>query len=261
MTSRRQFLSALSAPLLATAQDNLAPLNFVFILIDDLGWMDTGFSGSRFYETPAIDRLAQRSVRFTNAYAACPVCSPTRAAILTGKYPARLHLTDYIRPEPKPQPYWKLLPPPTAMQLPLEEVTIAEALQQKGYVSAAIGKWHLGGKGFLPPDQGFALNVGGTIRGQPRSYFYPQWGDDPPIAGKAGEYLTDRLTDAAIDFIRSQANRPFFLYLAHFGVHIPLEAKQQRIAHFRDKLRPGEGQNNAIYAAMIESVDEHDRER
>jgi hypothetical protein len=110
MTSRRQFLSALSAPLLGAAQGNEAPLNFVFILIDDLGWMDTGFSGSRFYETPAIDHLAQRSVRFTNAYAACPVCSPSRAAILTGKYPARLHLTDYIRPEPKPQPYWELLP-------------------------------------------------------------------------------------------------------------------------------------------------------
>jgi len=168
--------------------------NFVFILIDDLGWMDVGYNGSRFYETPNIDRLAAEGMQFTNAYAACPVCSPTRASIMTGKYPARLNITDWIGGGQKGM----LLPAEYEHQLPLEEVTISEALQQAGYATGFIGKWHLGDKGFYPQDQGFDINVAGHAAGHPASYFYPYrrqkpspW-DVPDLEdGKEGEYLTD----------------------------------------------------------------------
>src|SRR5579859_3268581 len=160
---RRQFLQFLGGAAMAAAQ-NPRPLNFIFILIDDMGWTDLGCYGSKSYDTPNIDRLSSQGMRFTNAYAACPVCSPTRASILTGKYPARLRLTDWI-PGRKQWPTAKLLVPKFEQQLPLREVTIAEALAPEGYTTAAIGKWHLGGKGFFPEQQGFALNIGGTEKG------------------------------------------------------------------------------------------------
>ena len=152
--------------------------NFVFILIDDLGWMDVGYNGSKFYETPNIDKLARGGMMFTDAYAACPVCSPTRASIMTGKYPARLNITDWIGGRQKGM----LLPAPYEHQLPLEEVTIAEALQQAGYATEFIGKWHLGDEGYLPQDQGFDKNIGGHGRGSPASYFYPYRRQRPSVS-------------------------------------------------------------------------------
>ncbi|MBI3853992.1 MAG: sulfatase [Verrucomicrobia bacterium] len=235
------------------------PPNFVFILIDDLGWTDLGCFGSTFYKTPNIDRLAEQGMKFTAAYAACPVCSPTRASILTGKYPARLHLTDWL-PGRGDGPSQKLLRPDFLRQLPLAEVTLAEALKPAGYVSASIGKWHLGGKGFSPEDQGFDLNIAGNDAGSPASYFHPYRNANRSIRsledGMPGEYLTDRLTTEAEKFIERHKGKPFFLYLAHYAVHIPLAAKSELIARFQNAANPGQTHTNAVYAAMIQSVDE-----
>jgi arylsulfatase A len=250
---RRQFLSVLGGAAAAVAQ-NRPPLNFIFILVDDWGWADLGCYGSKSYDTPNIDRLAAQGMRFTDAYAACPVCSPTRASVLTGKYPARLHLTDWI-PGRKQWPTAKLLVPAFRQELPLEEVTLAEALKPAGYVSASIGKWHLGGDGFSPKEQGFDRNVGGTARGSPATYFGPF--DLPGLAGgPPGEYLTDRLTLEAEKFIEQNRDRPFFLYLPEFAVHRPLEGKKELVAKYEAKLKSSEGQNHPVYAAMVESVDE-----
>jgi arylsulfatase A-like enzyme len=229
-----------------------AKLNVVFILIDDMGWRDLGCYGSTFYETPNIDRLAAQGMRFTNAYAACPVCSPTRASIMTGKYPARLHLTDWI-PGRKQWPTARVLTPQFNQQLPLEEITIAEALKPEGYATASIGKWHLGDKGFLPQDQGFDVNVAGSKAGSTSSYFAPYPLDN--IEGPAGEYLTDRLTDEAIKFVTHNKERPFFLYLPHYAVHLPLQAKQKLIEKYQAKT-PKDGQKDPVYAAMIDSLDQ-----
>ena len=238
--------------------------NFVFILIDDLGWADVGCFGSKFYETPNIDRFASQAMRFTDAYAACPVCSPTRASIMTGKWPARLHITDWIAGEGN-KPSNKLRIPDWQKYLPLTETTIAKALKSAGYTSAAIGKWHLGGPDYYPEHHGFDVNVAGGDIGHPGSYFWPFVGRGkkennrvPGLAaagGKEGEYLTDRLTDEAEKFIAANKDKPFFLYFAHYAVHTPLMAKPDKLAKYEAK-KPVDEQKNATYAAMIESVDD-----
>ncbi len=233
--------------------------NFIFILADDLGWKDLGCYGSTFFKTPNIDRLASEGVKFTDAYAACPVCSPTRASILTGKYPARLHLTDWL-PGQASKPDQKLQRPNFLNHLPLEEETIAEKLKMAGYVTATIGKWHLGGAGFEPEKQGFDLNIAGNAAGTPASYFFPyqsKRGNLPKLEqGKKNEYLTDRLTDEALKFFETNQTKPFFLYLPHFAVHTPLIGKPKLIAKYRDAIKSSAAQTNAVYAAMIESLDE-----
>lgn len=230
--------------------------NFVFVLIDDLGWADVGCNGSSFHDTPNVNALAADGMRFTSGYAACPVCSPTRASIMTGKYPARLHLTDYLvgRRMRKDSP---VLPALYRHEVPLEEVTIAEVLKGAGYTTCHIGKWHLGGERFYPQHQGFDVNIGGCSSGMPRSFFWPAWGKNPPIVGRMeGEYLPDRLADEAVDFIKANKDKPFFLYLAHYAVHIPIQAKEAMIAKYKAKPHPGTGQDNPIYAAMVESIDQ-----
>src|SRR5262249_13190545 len=203
-------LALLSAclPWTATARGATPPkLNFVFILIDDMGWRDAGCYGSTFHETPNIDRLAAQGMRFTDGYAACPVCSPTRASILTGKYPARLHLTDWL-PGRTDRPSQKLLRPKFLQQLPLEERTVARALKPLGYTSASIGKWHLGGPMYYPDRHGFDLNVGGTEKGSPASYFGP-WDLPNLTGGTSNDYLTDRLRDRPEEFLEWSRRRPF----------------------------------------------------
>ena len=228
--------------------------NIVVIVADDLGWADLGCYGSTFHETPNLDRLARTGMRFTNAYAACPVCSPSRAAIMTGKYPARLHLTDWLPGRPD-RPSQKLLRPEIRQQLPLEEFTLAEALKPSGYATASIGKWHLGGRPFWPDHQGFDVNVGGTETGSPPGGYF---GFKTPTmsARSADEYLTDRLTDEALAFIERNRDRPFFAYLPHYAVHIPLQAKPGKLARFKARTLSGSSQSNPIYAAMLESLDE-----
>lgn len=229
--------------------------NFVFILLDDMGWMDPACYGNPFYETPNIDRLAKRGMRFTDAYAACPVCSPTRASILSGKYPARVKLTNWIPGRAhKDRP---LLEPPFQMYLDTAEVTLAEALKAAGYRAASVGKWHLGGEGHLPEDQGFDLNVAGTRAGSPAGgYFLPNKMNLP--AARHGEYLTDRLSIDACKFIRENRRKPFFLYLSHHAVHTPIQGNPELVAKYKaklDKLNKG-GKWNPAYAAMVQSADQ-----
>jgi arylsulfatase A-like enzyme len=230
-------------------------LNFIFILIDDMGWRDLGCQGSTYYQTPNIDRLAASGMRFTSAYAACPVCSPTRASIMTGRYPPRYNVTDWL-PGRKDMPSQKLLRPKINLQVPLEEITVAEALKPAGYVSANIGKWHLGGPDHWPDKQGFDVNVGGATTGSPPGGYF-KFGKAPNLQAKSDdEYLTDRLTDEAIGFIDKNKDRPFFLYLPHYTVHIPLQAKKDLIAKYEKKADPKSPQHNAVYGAMIESLDD-----
>ena len=244
------------------------PPNVIVILVDDLGAFDLGCQGSEFYKTPHIDRLAAAGIRFTAGYAACTVCSPTRAALMTGQAPARLHLTDWIAGHENPQAKLKI--PDWQKHLPLEAVTVAERLSEAGYATASIGKWHLGGVDHGPEQQGFDINIAGTDRGQPPSYFSPY--KIPTLAdGPAGESLTDRLTGEAVAFIEANRDHPFFLYLPHFGVHTPLQAKPDVEAKYvaagglpDQQARAGKpiggekgfGQTNATYAAMVESIDD-----
>ncbi len=285
---RRTFLKTLGAGITAatltgasgcTRDSYQRPPNFVFFLIDDLGWVDTGVYGSSFYETPNIDRLASEGMRFTDAYAASPVCSPTRASILTGKHPARLNITDWIGGSQRGE----LLPAEYEHQLNFEEVTVAEVLKEAGYATGFFGKWHLGDTPFLPDSQGFDLNVGGTAAGQPASYFYPykaeegrsDFWDVPHLEeGEEGEYLTDRLTDDAIRFLEAQRENPFLLYLSHYAVHTPIQSKAELTEKYSEKaesLPEPDGpdfitehdrafvkqhQDHAAYAGMVQSVDE-----
>lgn len=227
--------------------------NIILIIADDYGWKDVGCYGSDLYETPHLDRLAADGVRFTNAYSACPVCSPSRAALLTGKYPARLHLTDWIPGQMPENP--KLIVPDWTKFLDPREMTIARSLNDAGYKTASLGKWHLGGEESYPEKHGFDINIAGTSAAQPGSYFAPY-----KIAtltdGPEGEYLTDRLGDEAIQFIDGNKTKPFFLYLPHFAVHTPIQAKKPIIRKYREKLRPGLTHTNPQYAAMIESMDD-----
>lgn len=209
--------------------------NIVFFLIDDLGWRDLGCCGSTFYQTPSIDRLATEGVRFTDAYASAPLCSPTRASILTGKSPARLHLTYILGGQA--QPNTKLQPPAWTQHLPLEEVTFAEALKQGGYATAQFGKWHVGDAQFSPENQGFDV----AVPAEP--------------AKNRHDKNVDQLTDAAIEFIRSHAAGPFLAYLCHHTVHVPLEADKAKSDAYQ-KVAPPTGQNHPIMAAMIESLDQ-----
>lgn len=248
----------------ASAADAPRP-NIVLIVADDLGWADLGCYGADLHETPHLDRLATQGVRFTDAYAAS-VCSPTRAALLTGKHYARLHITIWREAAQKPVADRKLTPPVVEENLPYSEVTLAERLQAAGYLTAIVGKWHLGGADHYPETQGFDVNIGGTHWGAPFSYFYPYRGAGrfggefryvPHLElGKAGEYLTDRLTDEALRVIDAAGEKPFFLYLAHHAVHTPIEAKPELTAKYQAKLAPALRHQNARYAAMLESLDQ-----
>ncbi len=245
----------------ATAPEKTPP-NFVFILVDDMGWADGECFGSQFYRTPNLNRLAAEGMRFTSAYAACAVCSPTRAALMTGKAPARLHITDWIAGEGTPQQS-RFRVPDWQKHLPLEEVTLAEALKPLGYVSASVGKWHLGGTNFSPQQQGFDVNVAGGDIGHPASFFWPYGKEGathrvPGLAergGKTNDYLTDQLTDEAIKFITANRAKPFFLYLPHYAVHSPLMGKAEIVEQFGERLGAN-GQSNRVYAAMLQSVDD-----
>jgi len=240
--------------------------NIIFILIDDMGWKDLGCYGASFFETPNIDRLAAQGMRFTDAYAACAVCTPTRASIMTGKYPARLHMDGHIRPDLKPYPQGsgKLINPQFKQWLEPSEETIAEALKTGGYTSASIGKWHLGeqsGPQYRPQNQGFSRVVLSQHHGDMK-YFYPfvnreKWPYAGPLPGKPGDYLPDRLTDEALKFIEDYRDKPFFLYLSHWSVHSPFKAKQEKIKKYEAKRKMlGEKDIMPVYAAMVESADE-----
>ena len=229
--------------------------NFVFILIDDLGWKDLSCMGSRYYETPNIDRLASQGVIFTSAYTNGPNCAPTRASIISGQYTPRHGVYTVGSSERGKAHLRKLIPIENKTALDPAIVTIADALKAAGYVTASIGKWHLGnGAKTGPEGQGFDINIAGNRRGSPRGYFSP-YNLENLADGPEGEYLTDRLTEEALRFIKTNRNRPFFLYLPHYAVHTPIQAKKETIQKYENK-KASAGQNNPTYAAMIESVDQ-----
>ncbi len=241
--------------LLAAEGKKEKPLNFVFFLIDDLGWTDLGCYGSQFYLTPNVDRLAAMGVKFTNGYAACTVCSPTRVSILTGKYPARVHLTDWISGHKRP--FAKLRVPDWTMKMEHEEVTLAEALKPHGYSTCFIGKWHLGPQGYWPDSQGFDVNIGGYSRGAPPSYFAP-YRIPTMKEGPKGEYLTDRHAADAERFLDAHAGKPFFLYISMYAVHTPLQAKKALIEKYKQRAaaNPKYPQKHPVYGGMVHSMDE-----
>lgn len=231
----RHLPTAWAAQAASTAAASGARPNFVFILMDDMGWMDLSCQGSKYYRSPNIDKLASQSMRFSQAYAACPVCSPTRASIMTGRYPATVNLTDYI---PGHQfPWAKFLPPKFNQSLPFSEATIAQALKDAGYITACMGKWHLGTEPASGPDKyGFDVVVGKVAN------------DDDKQAGA--------LTVEACKFVQANKDRPFFLYLAHHAVHLPLQAKPELVEKYKDKAPAGSQQNNPLYAGMIDATDQ-----
>jgi arylsulfatase A-like enzyme len=239
----------------AISADKAGVPNVVLILADDLGWRDLGCTGSTFYQTPTLDRFAMQGMRFTQAYAACNVCSPTRASLMTGKYPARLHTTNFFGGNR----VGKLLPPEYLQRLPDAQVTIAEALRQHGYRTAIAGKWHLGGKGSQPQDHGFDVVLG------------PKTG---PGGGPVDDpHFATMLSTRAAEFIEESAAKPFFLYLAFHSVHVPLRTRPELKKLYEDKAAslpapagPREVplndhlaravQDHAVYAGMVQEMDE-----
>lgn len=271
--------------------------NIIFFMADDLGWTDLTCYGSKFYETPNLDQLAKEGVLFTNAYATCPVSSPTRASFQTGKYPARIGMTDWIKGryespsnKKKMQLVCPVLPATNIYNLPLEETTIAEVLSENGYKTAHIGKWHLALDSlYFPQFQGYDINVAGCSKGSPGaeggSYFVPYNNPNLPD-GPQGEYLTDRLGNECIKVMEQFKDHPFFISFPFYQVHTPLIGKPDKVVYFKEKAhRMGIDtlqnifdenpswkialpfvekeyherliQNNPVYAAMISSMDEN----
>jgi arylsulfatase A-like enzyme len=292
---RRYFIQSLAFVLLHVslqAQTQTVKPNIVVILADDLGWTDLSSYGSTFYETPNLDKLASKGIRFTQNYATCPVCSPTRASMMTGKYPVKTGVTDWIRgrqEDGKAKPYEKLIAQPTAYQLALQEKTIGELALQNGYKTFYAGKWHLGEEEkYWPENQGFQTNLGGWSKGSPTGrindttggFFTPYKNPRLPD-GPAGEYLTDRLTNECLSFLDRNSQAPFFLMYSLYAVHNPLQAPADLIKKYRDKqMKLGLSakdrfakdedwmkneadwkrrliQDNAVYAAMIENMDQN----
>lgn len=258
--------------------------NILLILLDDFGWRDLACYGSTFYETPVGDRLAAEGMLFTDAYAACPVCSPTRASILTGKYPATVGVTDYIDWSGRWHPTrGRLVDVPYLKQLPLEELNLARALGEAGYQTWHVGKWHLGGQGFYPDDQGFDANIGGYEAGLPEGGYFAPWKVPNLPDAEPGTYLTDLITDEALRLLRERdTSRPYFLNLWHYAVHTPIQAPKELVEKYREKAKrlgldqldpieegeffPMENKKNQrvarrkfqsdpVYAAMIENLD------
>lgn len=277
----------LSGAITLNAKEKNSSPNVILILIDDLGWKDLGCMGSAYYETPNVDALAKEGILFTNAYAANPVCSPTRASILTGKYPSRINLTNHSGSRGPKGAAYKLNPPEVVGNIPLSDVNLAEALKKAGYTNAHIGKWHLAAhtetdSTHYPKNNGFDLNIAGHKGGHPNSYYYPYKGTKHPAYdvpdledGKEGDYLTDVLTDHAIDFIQKNKEKPFFLNMWYYTVHTPIQPRKDKVAKYQAKAKAmgldktsneakkeyqswsHAHQDNIDYASMVESMDEN----
>jgi arylsulfatase A-like enzyme len=244
--------------------------NLLFIIVDDLGWTDVSYNGSDYYETHNIDALSLNSMLFYNAYSASPVCSPTRASIMTGKHHARINITDWIPGlDPRNKP---ILGPLDRNELPLEELTIAEVLKKDGYRTFYSGKWHLGSIGYYPEDQGFDINKGGFEKGSPMGGYYSPYKNPKLSDGPKGEYLTDRLTQETIDFIENRdKSKPFAAFLSFYNVHTPIQENKEFYDYYveklngyddKDPLTKKEGdaitrlnQRNAKYASMVHATD------
>lgn len=261
----------------SATKENESPMNVVFILADDLGYYDLGATGSTFYETPNLDRLAASSVRFTQAYAGSRVCSPSRATLLLGQYTATHGITDWIGAAAGEDwrgagRYTRDLPPDYVHALPAESTSLAEAFQQADYRTFFAGKWHLGGAGSLPTDHGFDINVGGNDKGSPAGGYFDPY-DNPQLPNRRpGENLSMRLADETKDFIVAQQDAPFFAMLSFYAVHAPIQTTEAYWRHYRDKAveggTAGHGfemehrlpirtkQDNPVYAGLVQQLDE-----
>ncbi len=243
--------------------------NVVFILADDLGWKDTSLYGSSFYETPNIDRLATRGMLFTQAYAASPLCSPTRGSILTGLYPGRIGITTPCGHEPavrleatlaaKAQPYQRALQPTSASRLKTEYYTLAEAFHDDGYVTGHFGKWHLGQEPYSPLQQGFDVDVPHTSGPGPAASYQGPWKFPPQLnfIGQPGENIEDRIAEEAIKFLKTNKDKPFYLNYWAFSVHAPWDSKPEVVEKYRGKAKPDSPQRNPVYGAMVETLDKN----
>lgn len=258
MRSVTILLATLLASIPLYSQQERKP-NIILVLVDDLGWTDGSVLGSDFYQTPNIDRLAKGGARFIQSYSTCTVCSPSRASLMTGKYPARMQCTDWIMGHQKP--YAKMRVPDWKPYVAEKEYTLAEALHDQGYTTAHIGKWHLGEtENYWPLNQGFDINIGGWAAGSPGAhgstgYFSPY--NMPALQdGPAGEYLTERLANEAQQFIRDHKDKPFFLNYWLYSVHTPLQAKPEKIDKYKKLLKSGQRHQNVSYAAMVEHMDD-----
>ena len=255
-----------------SCNEKISKPNLVFIIVDDLGWKDVGYMGSDFYETPNIDKLSNNSTVFNSAYSASPVCSPTRASIMTGKHHVRVNITDWI-PGVDPKDRY-LIGPEDIHQLPIEELTIGEILQSNGYSTMYSGKWHLGSQGFYPENQGFDINKGGFEKGSPMGGYYSPYKNPRLSDGPEDEYLTDRLTEESISFIKERdKNKPFAVFLSFYNVHTPIQPNLKHIDYYKDKLKTysdtttqtdieGDAisvlnQRNPDYASMVHSTDQN----
>lgn len=260
--SRRSFLTGLGGGLVGFAVDACTPppvdmptpsrrSNILLFFIDDLGWSDVGYMGHQVHQTPNIDRLASQGMIFTDAYSNAPVCAPTRASLLTGQYGPRHGIYSVSHSGEEPASGRTMLNIKNDHVLPRECVTFMETLAAASYRGASIGKWHLGKDPLTGPrSQGFHVNVAGNDRGFPANGYFPPYGNPDLLDGPPGEYLTERLTEEAISFLEANRDNPFMLYLSHFGVHDPLQARKDLV----DKYRKA-GSKNPTYAAMVDSVD------
>ncbi len=242
--------------------------NIVFILADDLGWSDTSVYGSTYYKTPNIDRLAQNGLRFTNAYAANPLCSPTRVSIMTGLYPGRIGITAPACHEPaerlearlaaKANPKQKVIIPTSATRLPTTYPTLAKTLREAGYVTGHFGKWHLGRTPYSPLEHGFDVDIPHYPGPGPAGSYLGPWKFPPALkfTGEVGEHIEDRMAREAVDFIRANKDKPFYLNYWAFSVHGPWDAKEDLVRKYRDNADPTSPQRNPVYAAMVHSLDD-----
>lgn len=247
-------LSASLLACVASAGESARP-NIVFIMLDDQGAMDAGFAGSRYYDTPNLDRVAREGMVFRQAYTCGPNCAPTRASLMSGKYAPRTGIYTVGNSDRGPAKERKLVPIANRNDLEGSVVTWAERVQAAGYATAMIGKWHLGGKpGTLPTDQGFLLNIAGSDAGHPKSYFSP-YKLEHLSDGPQGENLTDRLAEEAVGFIKANASKPFCLYFAQYAVHTPIQPKPELVARFKERKADGE-QDNPAYAGLLLGADQ-----
>jgi arylsulfatase A-like enzyme len=251
--------------------------NVLFILVDDYGYTDCSVMGSKYYETPNVDRIAREGMIFTDGYAACQVCSPSRASIMSGKFPARHGITDWIGAKTGEE--WsktgratQLLPPDYVHALPHEYTTLPEAMKEAGYLTFFAGKWHIGGKGSWPEDHGFDINKGGWDVGSPKGGYYAPWENPSLPSGPDGESLTMRLANETVKFIKENKDTTFFAYLSFYAVHGPIQTTQEKWAKYRDKaeslgiaetgfemghfLPIRQVQDNPIYAGLVETMDD-----
>lgn len=240
-------------------KETVSKPNVVLFLVDDMGWTDAGVYGSDLYQTPNIDKMAAEGMLFTDGYAACTVCSPTRSSIMTGKYPANTNTTDWITGHNKP--FAKMQIPEWNKKLDTEEYTLAEAFKEQGYRTIHIGKWHLGeDQKYWPENQGFDVNVGGHSGGSPKAnggngYFSPY--NNPRLKdGNDGEYLTERLSSEAVKFIKENKDSTFFMNFWLYNVHTPLQAKQEKIKKYKGLVNDSMYHINPIYSAMVEHMDD-----